>query len=76
MTKVYAVLRKVAAVLTPEGRRALYLVLGLVGALATGFGWLTDTQVSEAVATIGHVLDVLALLLAAAHVTPETGAEE
>lgn len=74
MTKLYAFLRQLAAFLTPEGRRAVYVVLGLVGALATAFGWLTDTQVSDGIAAIGHFLDVLALLLAAAHVTPESSA--
>lgn len=71
MQKVYDFIRRVSAFLTPENRRALYLVLGALGALATGFGWLTETQVSDVTANVGHVLDVLALILAAAHVTPD-----
>jgi hypothetical protein len=73
-----AFLRRVSAFLTPEMRRALYLFLGTLGAVATGFGLASESQVAAVVAHIGHVLDFLALALAAAHVTPseESGAEE
>jgi hypothetical protein len=70
-----AFLRRVSAFLTPEMRRALYLFLGTLGAVATGFGLASESQVSEVIAHIGHVLDFLALALAAAHVTPEGDAE-
>jgi hypothetical protein len=65
-----AFLRRVSAFLSPEMRRALYLFLGTVGAVATGFGFASESQVAAIVAHIGHVLDFLALVLAAAHVTP------
>lgn len=67
MNSLLELAAKVGAALTPERRKAIYLLLAAVGGLAVVFGLASDAQVAEIVGKIGAILDALALLLAAKH---------
>lgn len=73
MDKLTALATLVRSYLTPANRKALYVILGAVGAIAVAVGWASDAQVADLVGRIGAVLDALALLfLAAPHVDTST----